>query len=162
MSRSRSRQFLTALALGGAATLALPLAAPAAGAAAWAPSGPLRLGTLRYDAPGTDTAGNASVNGEYATIVNTSANPVQLIGWTVRDAQNHVHRFGSLKLAGHGRIVLHTGKGTAGKPSAADRYQGRGWHVWNNDGDRAELRSADGVARDRCAWTSKGAGYTRC
>jgi hypothetical protein len=32
-------------------------------------------------------------------------------------------------------------------------FQGRGWYVWNNTGDRATLRNASGLFRDRCTYS---------
>jgi hypothetical protein len=36
------------------------------------------------------------------------------------------------------------------------------WYVWNNNGDKADLRNADFVLRDTCEWTSVGSGYKWC
>jgi hypothetical protein len=39
-------------------------------------------------------------------------------------------------------VTVHTGSGT---DTATDRYWGYGSPVWNNDGDTATLRTADGT-----------------
>jgi hypothetical protein len=35
-------------------------------------------------------------------------------------------------------------------------YQGRGWYVWNNTGDKAILRRADGSLKDTCTYSGAG------
>jgi hypothetical protein len=47
-------------------------------------------------------------------------------------------------------VTVHTGKGTNGKPGAADRYWGSGNYIWNNTGDTATLRSATGKTINTC------------
>jgi hypothetical protein len=137
----------------GAAVAALAAAAPAQAAS------PIQFGTIRYDSPGTDTRANGSVNGEYVVIKNTGTRSRSLTGWTVRDAANHVYKFGSFTLGAGKSVVLRTGKGTN---TSSTRYWGLGWHVWNNTGDKAYLRTSSGASVDYCAWTSKGAGYKAC
>ena len=39
-------------------------------------------------------------------------------------------------------MTVHTGKGTA---SSTHRYYNKTWYVWNNTGDAAYLRDAQGV-----------------
>jgi len=75
------------------------------------------------------------------------------------DAQGHVYKFGTFKLAAGARVYVHTGKGTN---TASHRYWQRGWYVWNNTGDKATLRRADGTWIDSCSWTSGGLGYKYC
>ena len=120
---------------------------------------PIQFGTIRYNSPGTDRATNASVNGEYVIIKNRGTTARSLTGWTVRDAQRHVYKFGTFTLGAGKSVVLRTGKGTN---TRAIRYWGSGWHVWNNTGDKAYLRTAAGTSIDTCAWTSAGPGYKIC
>jgi len=120
---------------------------------------PIQFGRIQYDSPGTDRATNVSVNGEYVVIKNLGTTARSLTGWTVRDAQNHVYKFGSFTLGGRKSVVLRTGKGTN---TSITRYWGLGWHVWNNTGDKAYLRTAAGTAMDSCAWTASGPGYKIC
>jgi hypothetical protein len=35
-------------------------------------------------------------------------------------------------------------------------YQGRGWYVWNNTGDKVILRRADGSLKDTCTYSGAG------
>lgn len=117
----------------------------------------IQLGRIQYNAPGTDTTSN--VNGEYVVIKNLGSRGVSLTGWTLRDAQNHVYKFGTFTLGGGKTVVVHTGKGAN---TSTVRYWGLGWHVWNNTGDTAYLRNSAGVLADTCAWTSSGTGYKYC
>jgi hypothetical protein len=116
----------------------------------------VQLGKIQYDAPGSDTSKNASVNGEYVVIRNTGTTARSLKGWTVRDAARHVYTFGTFTLGAGKSVVLRTGKGTN---SSTTRYWGKGWHVWNNTGDTAYLRNSAGTQKDSCSWGSVGNGY---
>ena len=120
---------------------------------------PIQFGKIQYNSPGTDYATNTSVNGEYVVLRNTGSTSRSLTGWTLRDAANHVYKFGTLTLGAGNTVVIRTGKGTN---SSTTRYWGMGYHVWNNSGDKAYLRNSVGTAMDYCAWTSNGAGYKSC
>jgi Lamin Tail Domain len=119
----------------------------------------IQFGKIQYNSPGTDRATNVSVNGEYVIIRNLGSTARSLTGWTVRDAQNHVYTFGTFTLRAHKYVVLRTGKGTN---TATTRYWGKGYHVWNNTGDKAYLRTKAGTGIDSCSWTSSGLGYKNC
>jgi hypothetical protein len=100
-----------------------------------------------------------TLNGEYVQITNRTPATVDLKGWTVRDAGNHVYTFGSTyRLGKGGSVYLHTGKGTN---STAHRYWGRTGYIWNDGGDTAVLRTAAGKTVDSCRWGS-GSGVTAC
>jgi Lamin Tail Domain len=143
----------TVFAAVGCAVLVAVTAVPAEAAS------PIQFGRIQYDSPGTDRATNVSVNGEYVIIKNLGSTARSLTGWTVRDAQNHVYKFGAFTLGAHKSVVLRTGKG---KNTSATRFWGLGWHVWNNTGDKAYLRTAAGTAMDSCVWTTRGLGYKNC
>jgi len=143
-----------AAATGAAAVACLVVPAPPALAAS-----PVKLGRITYDSPGTDTRTNTSLNAEWFTVRNTGTSRVNLSGWTVRDASNHVYRFGTFYLAAGASVRVHTGSGTN---TATNRYWGSGNYVWNNTGDKATMRNASGTFVDSCAWSSTGAGYTTC
>jgi Lamin Tail Domain len=132
----------------------LTMSAPSADAAS-----NIQFGRIQYNAPGTDTNTNTSVNGEYVQIKNHATHSVIMTHWTLRDAQSHVYTFGTFTLAAGSYVNVHTGKGTN---STHVRYWGLGWHVWNNTGDTATLKNASGVVMDRCSWTGSTAGYTLC
>jgi hypothetical protein len=63
---------------------------------------------------------------------------VDLTGWTLRDRAGHVYRFRYIRLGPGHSVTVHTGKGDN---RSGQRYWGQGYYVWNNDGDRATLRS---------------------
>ena len=149
------RRPVLAACLTVAAALA-PLAAPPTPALA---ASPIKLGRIYYDSPGSDTGSNTSLDAEWFTVRNTGTRTVNLSGWTVRDASNHVYRFGTFYVKAGYSVRVHTGKGTN---TSANRYWGRGWYVWNNTGDKATMRNAAGTFIDSCAWYSKGYGYTNC
>jgi hypothetical protein len=119
-------------------------------------TGPVQFRRITYNAPGSDTTSN--LNGEWVAIKNTATTTKCLTGWTVRDAQSHVYKFGSFCLGAGKTVNLHTGRGTN---TSANRYWGLGWHVWNNTGDTAYLRNAAGTSQDSCAW-GNGIGYVDC
>jgi len=120
---------------------------------------PIQFGRIYYNSPGTDRATNLSVNGEYVVIKNLGTTSRSLTGWTVRDAQSHVYKFGTFTLGAGKTVVLRTGKGLN---TTTTRFWGLGYHVWNNTGDKAVMRNAAGTAMDSCAWTSSGLGYKNC
>jgi hypothetical protein len=119
----------------------------------------LQFGKIQYDSPGTDTRSNTSLNAEYVTIKNTSATNRSMTGFTVRDAQNHIYKFGTFVLKAGKTVRLHTGKGTN---TSTDRYWGSAAYIWNNTGDRATLKNKAGTSLDICSWSSTGAGYKYC
>ena len=113
----------------------------------------LRFHGAQYDSPGKDTRSNKSLNAEWISLVNSGRKAVNLKGYTIRDASNHVYTFGSTTIAAKGgRIWLHTGKGTK---SGRNVFWGSGNYVWNNTGDTATLRNAAGKKLDTCSWKSK-------
>ena len=110
---------------------------------------PIQFGKIQYDSPGSDNGTNAHVNGEYAVLKNTGTRTAILTGWTVRDAQNHVYKFGTFRLGAGKSVRVHTGKGSN---TAANRYQGRGWYVWNNTHDKAILKNSAGTTVSVRSW----------
>ena len=143
----------TVFAAVGCAALVAVSGAPAEAASA------IQFGRIQYNSPGTDRATNVSVNGEYVVIKNLGRTARSLTGWTVRDAQNHVFKFGTFTLGAGKSVVLRSGKGTN---TSTTRYWGAGYHIWNNTGDKAYLRTAAGTGMDYCVWTTSGAGYKIC
>ena len=112
-----------------------------------------------YDSPGTDTRTNTSINGEYVVLKNMTTSSRSLTGWTVRDLQSHVYKFGAFTLGAGKTVTIHTGKGTNG---AAVRYWGLASYVWNNDTDRATLKNAAGTTIHYCAYNSTAVDYKVC
>ncbi|MBB5868401.1 hypothetical protein F4553_001780 [Allocatelliglobosispora scoriae] len=111
------------------------------------------------NSPGADTGSNASLNGEYITLKNTTAATINLYRWTIRDKANHVYTFtGNFNLLPGRFISVHTGSGTN---TGGNRFWGLGGYVWNNAGDTAYLRTPSGANFDTCTWGAV-ASYKLC
>jgi hypothetical protein len=122
--------------------------------------GSVQFTRITYNAPGVDNRTNKSINGEYAQLTNRSKSAVNLKNWTVRDAAGNLYRFtAGYTLAAGKSVIVRTGKGTN---TAATRYWGKTYHVWNNSGDTATLRTDAGKTIDSCRWTTAGKGWTAC
>src|SRR3954453_8305316 len=138
------------LALATAAAVAVPASADA--------SSVVRLGTIQYDSPGSDTRSSTSLNAEWVTITNHASTTRTLTGWTLRDASSHVYRFPTFRLAAGSSVRVHTGSGTNG---AHNLYWRASNYIWNNTGDKATLKNAAGTTLDTCGWGS-GSGSVSC
>jgi hypothetical protein len=132
------------------------VAAPSLSSAA---TPPVKISYAKYDSPGSDTGSNLSLNGEYIVIKNTTSTNRSLTGWTLRDKTGYTYRFPTFTLRAGATVTVHTGKGTA---SSTHRYYNKTWYVWNNTGDAAYLRDAQGALRHSCTWISAGPGYKAC
>jgi hypothetical protein len=129
----------------------------------------LQFNLVQYDSPSTrDTSANSSVNGEVVRIYNNSTFVVNLGRYTLRDVQGHIFTFPTHSIGAKRTVYIHTGKGKNGFKTdgrtrdSARLYMQRGYHIWNNTGDTATLRSATGRVYDTCRWTSRGTGRTTC
>jgi hypothetical protein len=120
----------------------------------------IQFRTLQYNAPGTDSSTNRSLNNEWVGVRNYGPTSKNLKGYTVRDAQNNVYTFKTnFYLAPDKSVKIRTGRGTN---TATDVYWGRTSHVWGNSRDNAILRNADRVTKDACSWTTPGTGSKVC
>lgn len=109
------------------------------------------------NSPGSDTGSNASLNGEWVRLNNSSrTTSYNLKGYTIRDRSHHVYTFGRFTLKPRASVTVHTG---SGKNSSTNRYWGKSWYVWNNSGDTAYLRNSSGKAKDSCGWGRVRNGY---
>ena len=144
----RIRTLLVACLVVGASLIALPADA----------AGSVQFRKIRYDSPGTDRGSKTSLNAEYVVIKNTGTTTRTLTGWTVRDKAHHVYTFPSFKLKPGKSVKLHSGKGSN---TSSNLYWDRGWYVWNNDGDKAILRTSSRTLKDTCTW-GDGIGYKNC
>jgi Lamin Tail Domain len=152
----RARALLSVgLALAGFGLHALLQAAPASAAPC------VRIYRIYYNSPGKDTGSNASLNAEFISLYNSCPTGRYLKAWKIRDAAGHTYTFGNYTLGGHGTVRVHTGQGSN---TAADRYWGLGWYVWNNDGDTAYLRDRSGTLLDTCSYNdrSESFSWTNC
>ncbi|MCW2673783.1 MAG: hypothetical protein JWP14_2372 [Frankiales bacterium] len=145
---------LTTIVVAGAAAAALGVTTPAQAA-----TPVVKIVKIYYDSPGSDTRTNVSINGEYFVLKNTTSTGRSLTRWTVRDLANHVYTFGTFTLGAGKTVTVHTGKGTN---TAASRYWGLASYVWNNDADRATLKSAAGTTIHTCAYNSTAVDYKYC
>jgi hypothetical protein len=109
----------------------------------------VRIGTVQYNSPGSDTGSNASLNAEWVRITNHSSVTKTLTGWTLRDTSSHVYKFGTFKLGAGKSVRIHTAKGSN---TSADRYWGKGWYVWNNTHDKAILKNSAGTTVSTRSW----------
>ncbi len=141
MALSRKLAASVAVALGSAFAVAAPMSAEAAG--------PVVITGAQYDSPGSDTGGDSSLNAEWIRITNKGASAKSLSGWTLRDETGYVYRFGAFTLGAGKSVVVHTGKGSN---NAGNRYWGRTWYVWNNDGDKATLKNSSGTTVSTRSW----------
>ncbi|MEE4541137.1 lamin tail domain-containing protein [Streptomyces sp. V4-01] len=86
-------------------------------------------------------------------MVDTGRHTMNLSGWTLSNAEHHTYRFTHLRLAGHASVRVHTG---TGRDTAADVYQDRRDHAWNDDHDTATLRDGNGRVADAKSWGHRG------
>ncbi len=122
--------------------------ARAAGRGLWAAADvPLKIITIHANAPGND---NENPNGEWIEIANQGAQPVQLRGYTLKDAANHIYTFGNFTVNPNSSFRLYSG---SGPDNAQNLYWGfTDDSVWNNDSDSAFLRDAAGALVDSYAY----------
>lgn len=107
---------------------------------------PLRL-EIQADPAGRD------VQAEHVLLHNAGDATVELGGWTLQDAARrpHVYTFAAeRRLAAGATLRLWTGRG---KDDAGNAYWGRRAAVWNNTGDVALLRDAEGAEQARAQWS---------
>jgi micrococcal nuclease len=78
-------------------------------------------------------------------VQNIGREQVSLVGATLSDASNNLYLFPAQSLPPGARVRVHSG---AGDDTDDDLYWGRDRPVWNNSGDLAVLRDADGLFVD--------------
>ncbi len=101
--------------------------------------GTLELAAVNADAEGDD---RENLNDEYLVFTNTGDAPLDLSGWTVRDAAGATYTFPDGVTLGPGdRLTLHTGSGT---DTETDLYWGSGSPIWNNGGDTVRVTNSQG------------------
>ena len=101
---------------------------------------------INYDAEGND---RENLNGEWVVITNKTDSDVNMTGSTLSDDSEHIYTFGAFVLfAGH-TVTVFSG---AGVDDSASLYWASSAPVWNNDGDTAHLRDADGRFVDEYAY----------
>lgn len=99
----------------------------------------INISNFHYDAAGND---NDNLNDEYVTFRNNCDFPINMTGWTVKDAATHIYYFQNFALNPQAYVTLYTG---AGSDSSTRLYWGmRDQAVWNNPGDTLYLRDSEG------------------
>jgi micrococcal nuclease len=99
----------------------------------------VKITHIQADAPGHD---GENPNGEWVEIVNEGPAAVNLEGYSLKDAANHIYTFPAFTLQSGATVRLYSGQG---QDDARSLYWGReGEAVWNNDGDSAFLRDCEG------------------
>jgi phosphatidylserine/phosphatidylglycerophosphate/cardiolipin synthase-like enzyme len=79
---------------------------------------------------------------EYVLIKNIGAGPQDMAGWKLSDAASNTYTFPAFTLPAGAEVRVWVKVGT---DDAANLYWGRGSPVWNNTGDTATLRDAQGA-----------------
>lgn len=107
------------------------------------PATPAADGGLRVrvqaDAPGDD---HENPNGELVVVENPGERAVAIGGWTMSDEGGHTYTFPeNASIPAAGSVTLYSGSGTE---EGTDYYWDDG-AVWNNGGDAATLRAANGT-----------------
>lgn len=89
-------------------------------------------------------APHETVNQEYVIVKNKGTTDVSMKGWKIIDKiRKHTYKFpSSYILKAKKSVKIHTGKG---RNTVSDLYWGKGWYVWNNDGDTAYLYNSKGI-----------------
>ena len=101
--------------------------------------GPISLRVVA-NAVGKD---NLNVNGEYVTLLNSSAAAIEIGGWSLCKGASLCFTFPSgASNPPNGSVRLHAGSGLTTDTSF---YMGHGRAVWNNDHDTATLRDGETV-----------------
>jgi hypothetical protein len=105
----------------------------------------LRIVTILFDPMGPEP------RGEFVMIQNDRSSAVDLAGWTLSDAAQHVYTFPAFTLPPGGTVKVWTGTGTS---DAENLFWGRRQAVWNNTGDIGILRNVAGTEVSRFAYTA--------
>ncbi len=109
------------------------------------PSVSIYISAVQFDAPGNKDRSN--LNGEWVKITNSGRDSITMTSWKLSDeGSKHVYVFPSFVLSPGATVTIFTGSGTN---TATELYMGRGAPIWNNDGDTAILRDANGNIIDQ-------------
>ncbi len=119
----------------------------------------IKIVKVRFDSAGNDLpVTNKKLNDEYVVIKNTDSVTRTLTGWTLKDKSNHVYTFGTTRLKAGASLKVRTG---TGDNTSKNKYQDRGYYVWNNTSDTAYLRNTSGQGGDTCSWKTSDEGSTK-
>jgi hypothetical protein len=86
---------------------------------------------------------------EYVEIENDDSFPIQLQNWTLRDEANHMFTFPSFVIQPNQTCRVYTNEN---HPEWCGFNYGSGSAIWNNTGDTAYLRDANGTLIDEYSY----------
>jgi lamin tail-like protein len=119
----------------------------------------IQIVKVKFDSAGSDSpVTKAKLNDEYVVIKNTDSVTRSLTGWTLVDKSRHKYTFGTTKLKAGASLKVRTG---SGDDTSKNKYQDRGYYVWNNTSDTAYLRNTSGQGGDTCSWKTSDPGSTK-
>lgn len=104
------------------------------------PDSDIAVTEIHEDAEGNEFE---NLDDEYITFTNNGNSEVDMSGWTVSDAADHVYTFPSgFSLATGQSVTLYTG---SGPDTDSELYWGEEAPVWNNGGDTITLEDTSGT-----------------
>jgi len=83
---------------------------------------------------------------EYVVIKNIDTHAIQLSSWTLRDSADHIYTFPTFLIAPQQICRIYTNQS---HPEYCGFNYGSGTAIWNNSGDCATLRNAQGTQVDQ-------------
>ena len=98
-----------------------------------------------YPAKSVEHESTAHEPDEYVEIENDDSFPIQLQNWTLRDEANHIFTFPSFVIQPNQTCRVYTNED---HPEWCGFNYGSGSAIWNNTGDTAFLRDANGTLID--------------
>jgi hypothetical protein len=119
----------------------------------------IQIVKVKFDSAGNDfPVSTTKLNDEYVVIKNTDDVDRSLTGWTLVDESNHWYTFPTTTIKAGAKLRVRTGRGD---DTTKNKYQDRGYYVWNNTSDTAYLRNARGTGGDTCSWETSDEGSTK-
>jgi hypothetical protein len=103
----------------------------------------VRIRRIEFNPPGLDRIG------EHIDITSSASTPIDMTGWTLKDAAAHTFRFPRFVLAPGASMRIWTGEG---KNDGSNLFWGRDAPIWNNTGDIAVLSNSSGIEQARCEY----------
>jgi len=107
----------------------------------------LHLTSFHANAPGID---NDNINGEYLRVCNTTAETLNVAGYTITDLQGNSWEFPELHVPPGHTFKVFSGRGrTQSNPEKQlEIYLGSYRPIWNNEHDRASIYDPNGALQD--------------
>lgn len=102
-------------------------------------AGCISISEFNWDAKGNDIE---NLNDEYISLVNNCSAAADMIKWTLKNSGTKIYKFGKSFLAPNQSVKIHSG---CGADTKKDLFWCSKKPVWNNNGDAAYLRDAEGL-----------------